>query len=309
MGRMDDALLSIEEALSLNPEFDQGWVERGEIMLKVGNPEASQASFEMALRCLEGARTNTVGGLSTILRRGEVLLRLGRFEEALINVESVVLTKKLGHASIPKALELRRFLHRTDLPTAVKEAVESCPDAKAKKAYARFLLDAGDWQTAGRVIAGLDPSSNDSSELKFLMARISSLRGDFYNAVMLVGSAHEDPAEAVERFYGETREAMGDLEEAARAYKDSLSLRPNDASVATALARVHLKRRDFKSALKAADIAIGIDAREWEPYKVKSEAYAAMGDRDKAEVELAKSISRLAKAGMKQETLPKGAAS
>jgi tetratricopeptide (TPR) repeat protein len=309
MGRMDDALLSIEEALSLNPEFDQGWVERGEIMLKVGNPEASQASFEMALRCLEGARTNTVGGLSTILRRGEVLLRLGRFEEALMNVESVVLTKKLGHASIPKALELRRFLHRTDLPTAVKEAIESCSDTKAKKAYASFLLDAGDWQTAGKVVAGIDPSSNDDSEVKFLMARISAMRGDVYNAVMLVGSAHADSSQAIERFEGETREGEEDWEAAARAYKDALSIRPNDASVATALARVHLKRRDFKSALTAADIAIGIDAREWEPFKVKSEVYAAMGDKDKAEAELAKSTSRLAKTGMSQETLPKGAAS
>ena len=75
------------------------------------------------------------------------------------------------------------------------------------------------------------------------------------------------------------------------------------------MARVHLKRRDLRSALKAADIAIGIDAREWEPYKVKSEAYAAMGDKDKAEAELAKSNSRLAKAGLNQETLPKGVAS
>lgn len=309
MGRMDDALLSIEEALSLNPEFDQGWVERGEILLKVGNPEASQASFEMALRCLESARTDTIGGLSTTLRRGEVLLRLGRFEEALADLESVVLTKKLGHSSIPKALELRTFLHRTDLPTAVKEAIESCPDAKAKKAYARFLLDAGDWQSAERVTAGIDPSSNDGSEIEFLMARISALGGDVDNAIKFVESAHADPSQAVERFDGETREAKGDLEGAARAYKDALSIRPNDASVATALARVHLKRRDLRSALKAADIAIGIDAREWEPYKVKAEAYAAMGDRGKAEAELAKSTSRLAKAGLKQETLPKDVAS
>lgn len=141
------------------------------------------------------------------------------------------------------------------------------------------------------------------------MARISALRGDVYNAVMLVRSEHADPSQAIERFEGETREADGDLEGAARAYKDALSLKPNDASVATALARISLKTKDLKSALKAADIAIGIDAREWEPFKIKSDAYAAMGDKDKAEAELARSRSRLAKAGLKQETLPKDVAS
>ena len=309
MGRMDDALLSIEEALSLNPEFDEGWAARGEILMKVGNPEASQASFEMALRCLQNASTDTVGGLSTILRRGEVLLRLGRFEESLANIESVVLTKKLGHASIPKALELRRFLHRTDLPAAIQEAIESCHDIKAKIAYARFLLDSGDWLSAGKTIAGTDTSSNDGSELKFLMARISALRGDVDSAIKLVESAHPAASQAVERFEGEAREAKGDLEGAARAYIRALTLRPDDVLVATALARVHLKRRDFQSALKAADVAIGIDPRDWEPYKVKSEAYAASGDKHKAEAELAKSASRLAEVDLNQGTSPKGAAS
>jgi tetratricopeptide (TPR) repeat protein len=306
MGRIDDALLSIDEALSLNPEFDQGWVERGEILLKAGNPEGSQASFEMALRCLGSARTDTVGGLSTILRRGDVLLRMGRFEEALANIESVVLTKKLGHLSIPKALELRKFLHRTDLPAAVKEAIESCADTQAKKAYVRFLLDLGDWQTAEKVVSWIDTSSNDGSEIEFFNARISALRGDIDKAVELIGSTHEALSQAMEQFDGETREAKGDFEGAARAYKDALSLKPNDASVATALARVHLKRKDLRSALNAADVAIGIDPREWEPYRVKSEAYAAMGDKEKADEELAKSNSRLANAGMRHEEFPAG---
>ncbi len=306
MGRMDDALSSIDEALSLNPEFDQGWVERGEILLKAGNPEASQASFEMALRCLESSRADTIGGLSTILRRGEVLLRLGRFEEALANVESVVLTKKLGHSSIPKALELRRFLHRTDLPAALKEAIESCSDIKVKKGYAAFLLDAGDWQAAERIITGMESSSDDDNEVKLLAARVSAMRGDIENAVKIVDNSQSASSQTIERFDGDVREAKGDLEGAAKAYKDALSLRPNDPSVATALARVHMKRRDFKSALRAADIAIGIDDREWEPYKVKSEAYAAMGDNDKAKAELAKSTSRLEKVGMKLEMFSKG---
>jgi tetratricopeptide (TPR) repeat protein len=309
MGRLDDALMSIEEALSLNPEFDQGWVERGEILLKAGNAEASQASFEMALRCLQSPRTETVGGLSTILRRGDVLLRLGRFDEALANFDSVVMTKKLGHSSIPKALELRRFLNRMDLPAAIRDAIESCTDAKAKKAYARFLLDAGDWQSAGKVIAGMDILSNDGPEIRFLMVRISAMRGDVNSAVKLAESASVAPSHSVERFDGEAREAKDDLEGAVAAYKIALSLAPNDAIVATALARVHLKRRDVVSALKAADIAIGIDPREWEPYRVKSEAYSAMGDKVRAEAEMSKSASRLAKVGLDQETSSKGVAS
>jgi len=48
----------------------------------------------MALQCLDAVHTETVSGLSALVRRGDVLVRLGRFEEALANTETVAFDRQ-----------------------------------------------------------------------------------------------------------------------------------------------------------------------------------------------------------------------
>jgi predicted Zn-dependent protease len=48
------------------------------------------------------------------------------------------------------------------------------------------------------------------------------------------------------------------------------------------LARALLKSGNPKGAMAAADIAIGTDDSDWEAFRVKSEAYAALGQAHKA---------------------------
>lgn len=292
MGRYDEALISIEEAIALNPEYDQGWTERGEILLAVGYPEAAQASFEMALKCLEDIRPDTVLGTASLLRRGVVLARLGRYDEALANLETVALTGKLSSTAVPKALELRRFLNKWDLPDSLREVAEKSEDSSVRLALAGFLLDTGDWQSADKVLSGIN-HIDDDPELDFMRLKAKVLLGDPTASSRLARMAREDGMRvSIERFEAEVEEARGNLRQAQRAYESALKAAPSDRIAALGLARVRLRSKDAKSAIRAADLALGVDATDWEPHRIKADAYELLGEHDKAakEVEHAKRI-------------------
>lgn len=67
------------------------------------------------------------------------------------------------------------------------------------------------------------------------------------------------------------------------------------------LARVRLRAGDAKGAIEAADIAIGIDDRDWEPYRIKSEAFKVLGEEGKSLAEVAKARRRLLISGFEPE--------
>jgi tetratricopeptide (TPR) repeat protein len=292
MGRYDEALISIEEALALNPEFDQGWTERGEILLAVGDSEAAQASFEMALRCLEDIHPDTVGGMAALVRRGGVLARLGRYEEALANLETVALTRKTNSSTIPKVLELRRFLNKWELPPSLMEIAERSEELTERLALANFLMDTGDWQAAEKVLSVID-HADDYAALHFMKLKVKMLLGDSKAISGLTRMAREDGLKApIERFEAEILEAQGNLRQAGLAYARALDVAPSDRLAALGLARVRLRSKEAKGALHAADIALGIDSKDWEPHRIKADAYEILGEHEKAarEVEHAKEL-------------------
>lgn len=292
MGRYDEALISIEEALALNPEYDQGWTERGEILLAVGDSEAAQASFEMALRCLEDIHPDTVGGIASLVRRGGILARLGRYDEALANLETVALSGKSNSTTIPRVLELRRFLNKWELPPALKEIAERSEEHSVRLALANFLVDTGDWQTAENVLSTID-HADDDAELHFMKLKIKVLLGDPKAPSKLARMAREDGLRAsIERFEAEVLEARGNLRQAVKAYARALEIAPSDRLAALGLARVKLRSREAKGAIHAADLALGIDPMDWEPHRIKADAYEILGEHEKAarEVEHAKEL-------------------
>ncbi|OGS42092.1 MAG: hypothetical protein A3K67_01790 [Euryarchaeota archaeon RBG_16_62_10] len=298
LGRWDEALVSIEESLALNPEFDEGWRERGEILLAMGDPEAAHASFEMCLLCLSNARMDTVSGLSSVIRRGEVLARLGRFDEALANLETVLLTGKMDAASLPKLLEIRRFLNSMQLPKSVRDAADRCGDCKALLDYAAFLLDAGDAAGAEEVLSRAPHSEEDADRLLLLKARALAQRGDMDAADVLLRSAGRGHRADASKLRGDLAEARGDHAGASAAYKRALEEAPSDACVAVALARAQLRSGDPRAALRTADVALGIDARDWEPHKIRADALRALGLHDKADSELWKAKELLSASGL-----------
>ena len=298
LGRWDEALMSIEEALAINPDFDEGWADRGDILLALGDTEAAQASYEMALQCLDAVHTETVSGLSALVRRGDVLVRLGRFEEALANTETVALTGRMNHSSLPRVFEIRRFLGSWELSESMRDAIGSCDDIDVKVAHAQFLLDAGRPDEASKVVGGIDPANVEGPTLSLLKARTLAKQGSTEDALKLASSSHLDgPRHSIERFRGELLESKGDFKGAAEAYDRSLRSGASDIGTAIALARTRLKSGDMRLAIRAADMATGIDIREWEPHKIKADAYAALGETEKAKQELARAKAMFARAG------------
>ncbi len=303
LGRWDEALIAIEEALTINPEFDEGWVDRGELLLRIGDPEASQASFEMALRCLENARVDNAAGVTALVRRGELLARMGRFDEALVNLESAALSGKMTAVSIPKLLEFRRFLNLWDLPKAVRDVAYGSNDTGVLMNYAGFLLDASEIQNAGLVLDRISPSDASGIQgVRLLRAKVLALQGRMSEALAIVSEARKvEPGHPFTRLEGELHEAEGDLHGAERIYRHLLAQTPSDSASATALARVQLRRNEPRAAIASADLSIGIDDRDWMPHKIKSEALKSIGEDAKSAKELAEARARLFSSGARSE--------
>ncbi|MBU0624463.1 MAG: tetratricopeptide repeat protein, partial [Candidatus Thermoplasmatota archaeon] len=292
-----------EEALTINPEFDEGWVDRGELLLRIGDAEASQAPFEMALSCLGDTRADNAIGVTALIRRGELLARLGRYDEALANLESAVLSGKMTAVSVPKLLEFRRFLNLWELPKVVKDIADESNDPDVWKSYASFLLDAGDVQAAELVLERMSSAdAHGIEDVHLLRAKAFALQGKLNEALEIVSSARQtEPGHPFTLFEGELHESKGDFHVAERIYKHLLAKVPSDSAAATALARVQLKRSEPRAAIASADLSIGIDGRDWMPHKIKSEALKSIGEDAKAAKELAEARVRLFASGVKSD--------
>jgi len=235
-------------------------------------------------------------GLMAMMRRGDLLARLGRYEEALANYESVALSRKADGMSIPKLLQIRRMLARFDLPKALREVLDGSEDVNARACYAEFLLDAGQASAAHEVIRSLEGAPGGAEVLK-ARARAKMLAGDAKGAAEILSAARGEDGVPVE-LEGEYREQCGDLFGAAAVYRRALEKDPDDMSAAVGLARVLSRLGQHKEAVEAADYALGIDDRDWEPHLIKAEAFRAAGDGRRQQQELAHASAMLRLAGM-----------
>ena len=301
MGRYDEAVVAIDEGIAVNPEFDQGWTHRGDLMLAVGRREEAQVCYETALSCLETVRGDTVGGMAAIIRRGELQARLGRFDEALLNFESIALVGKMEFLCVPRLLEVRRFLGRYELPEALREAVEHSSDHRARLAYAEFLMDVGQPERIEAVLSDVT-DAECSGRRTSLLARAKASAGDVDGALVILDVSDIDrEGHGFWKTKGEIYEAAGNLPAALRAHAKARSIVPSDYSVSVALARILVRQGMHKKALKLADEAIGLDPREWEPHKIKADAYHALGQAEDVERELEDARTRLFAAGLRPD--------
>jgi predicted Zn-dependent protease len=164
-------------------------------------------------------------------------------------------------------------------------------------------LDAGDTQAAGAVLERV--SSADAHEIRglhLLRSKALALQGKLDEALGIVSSARlAEPSHPFTRFEGELHEAKGDLHAAERIYRHLLAQVPSDSAIATALARVQLKRNAPRAAIASADLSIGIDGRDWVPHRIKAEALKSIGEDAKAAKELAEARARLFSSGVKSD--------
>jgi Flp pilus assembly protein TadD len=123
--------------------------------------------------------------------------------------------------------------------------------------------------------------------------KIKMLLSDPKSPSKLARVAREDGLRAsIERFQAEVLESRGDLKQAMSAYERAVRTAPSDGLAALGLARVRLQTGDAHGALHAADMALGIDPKDWEPHRIKADAYDALGEHEKSarEVEHAKEL-------------------
>lgn len=283
LGRWDEALMSIEESLSVNPGFDEGWAERGELMLMMGDAEAAEKSFQMALTCLENIPHGTVAEVTSTIRRAEMLLRLGRFEEALATLENLGSIHKLSPHALTLILDTRRTLGMWHLPLGVTEALESSEDGGLKIRYSDFLTDAGEPAKAVQVIeASIGGALGRHATLvkaKALVAlgRISEAAHTLKSLKGTVALEDEILLTA------QLEEVAGEIDKALADYERSMQVMPSRFSAALAIARVSAMKSRPTDAIRAADLAIGIDPQEWEPFELKSRCLLAKGDHKRAD--------------------------
>jgi len=303
LGRLDEALMSIEESLAVNPDFDQGWTDRGEILLHMGDIEGAQASFEAALVCLDTARSGYNAETTAFKRKGELLFRLGRYDESLEAFERAAEAGKIDAKMLSRIFLIRRILARPDVPDHVIRACELGSSQEAVAECASFLLDAGNWRMADKVL-GLASIDEPNPELVLVKAKVMAYGGNLEGALALL-RAHGPSLQVEKRdvFEGEVAESTGNHVLAEESYLRALSSTPSDLSAALSLARVRIKMGKHREAVEAADVAIGIDGREWEPYKAKADALSLLGKEDDAARLNAKARRLLAVTGLDFDSL------
>lgn len=83
VGRYEDAVASYDQALALEPEFAEAWVNRGNTLYLLGRHDLAVASYNEALKY----RPNFADALDN---RGVVLLKMRRYQEALESFQQAV---------------------------------------------------------------------------------------------------------------------------------------------------------------------------------------------------------------------------
>jgi predicted Zn-dependent protease len=166
-----------------------------------------------------------------------------------------------------------------------------------KMSYVEFLLDCGDTEAASRMLAALDRDEG-GPRMAVAEARVKAMSGDVDAAMELVASVSKEERDPdIQKAMGEIFESAGDLRSARACFEEALSRRPSDFSVALSLTRVFERMGEHRAAIRAADVAIGIDDAEWEPYDLKARAYAALGESGKSEAAKAMASERLSGSG------------
>ena len=154
--RFDEANTRIENALSIHPEFARAYSVRGELLLAKGELPAAVEAFQQALK-LDPKRQNTR------LRLGQVLVYMGRAEEALA-LKSKIIDSSQDNKDIAEAAEF--------------EKVEKY--SKAEKLYRQILIRHPDNVSAMRLWARLGIRQNHQyADAEVLLQQAVKLAPDF----------------------------------------------------------------------------------------------------------------------------------
>ena len=237
-GRLDDALLHLQRAISLEPEFAKPYEDLGALYLERNDPERAVAAFEKAVS-LGGPQSSAVKGLAVSLHRS------GRTKEAEA-IRSRYFASSAETPESPKLAEAHTLRSAGDLRGAEKlcqeilgREPENIPVLRLLAFIATDEKNFGAAENLLRRIAGLAPNSASAAHD---LARFLGDRGRYPEAIELLEQISDTTQEYpdVRRTLGDMLAIVGRSREAQAAYESCLSRRPNDLSAL--LGRAHMLR-------------------------------------------------------------------
>ncbi len=291
LGRLDESLLAIDESLSVNPGFGDGWAEKGDLLSRMGDLESARRAYINALRSLPMRSMESQNEIASIITRTKVLTRLGMYHEALSVLEDAVLMGIRDPSVLIRLLDIRCLLDEMVLPSSVDYIIRSVSDVSVQMALCSYFIRGGRLSSARDVMMRIETMEVPHEGHMILNARLLDAEGNSEEAISLL--SHDGKSSpAIHRLLGEIAERSEKWQMAMESYSKALDAVPSDYVVATSLARVLLVLKDFDSAIDASLIASGIDGDESEPYRIRAEAYAALGRTASADVASAEAEAR-----------------
>jgi tetratricopeptide (TPR) repeat protein len=171
--RYAEAETLLRQTLAIRPSRTDGWTE-------LGGALALQQKYSEALDCFDTALKQDSHDPKIYLKRGKVLARLKRHEEAMANYRTgLVLNPKDGLAHHELALELVEAGQVTAAGAEFRDAAQFTPDSVPLRFdYGTWLLRQQLWAEAQRefeAVLQLEPgNARAQKQLSWLQAKLSS---------------------------------------------------------------------------------------------------------------------------------------
>jgi tetratricopeptide (TPR) repeat protein len=260
LGRWDEALSAIEEALAVNPGYADGWADRGDILTSMGDLLAAEASYRTSLNLFPPMRSGSQGESAQLRRKAEVLLRLGRFSEAVSLLCDAMTSRTFDPGIAIDCIKLLRVSSQMPIPEGLMHALESVSDTGVLLDYTELLLDRGMHDEALVVLERVSVTEPHRGRASYLEARAYARAGLPEEEVEALLSGVSTAA--AHRLRGELAEVKGEFSAAEAEYMKAVELEPSDYTSSEAIARVRLRLGRPRDALEAARTALGIDPTE-----------------------------------------------
>lgn len=260
LGRWDEALNAIEEALAVNPGYADGWADRGDILSAMGDLLGAEASYRTSLNLFPPMRSGSQGESAQLRRKADVLLRLGKFGEAISLLCDAMVSRSFDPGIGSDTIRLLRMSSQTPIPDGLRAALESVTDTNVLLDYSELLLDRGMHDEALVILEKVAVTEACQARVSYLEARAYARAGLPEEEVEALLSGLSSAA--VHRLRGELAEARAEFSTAEAEYMKAIEEEPSDYTSSESLARVRLRLGRPKEALEAARMALGIDPTE-----------------------------------------------
>jgi tetratricopeptide (TPR) repeat protein len=292
LGKSTDALIELSLAISASPKYAEAYAARGSLYLKLNE-------FGKALKDMDNAIKFDSKNLGHFFTKGQILLRMGRAEEALESFSHIC--ENCGKKNFPdafygKGVALNNLKRYPEALESLNIAIKY--NGKNHNIYHErynVLLSLGDPKGAmGDYRRYIElKSKNEMGACR--ESAISFLgKGMFDSALECICNAIAlDPNDAeLHNLKGMILFTMGNNEEAVKEYSKAISLNGKDPSYYSNRSMASYNLGKYVDSLRDVEAAMKILPRNAQLYYGKAQALISMERYDEAITELTKAIRR-----------------